>query len=364
MGGRIYSIDSMRIIAMVFIVMIHTDPFRGVGVYGNVVNFVIDTAARFAVPFFFVTAGYFFALKITERDPTRYLVRRIATISSFYAFGLLLSVPVFLARTAVRASVDGRSVVSTVVARSVEFASPLELLYYGDSVSEILWFLPALAFSLVLIYAFVEVGADGYVLPVALVFHVVGLLGASYTMVVDVAFPTRDALFFGFFYTALGYHIYSSDWQPRADRSERYLFATLLFGALHLGERYVLGYVLAGETFQQGVYTASYTITTALLTLGLFAFLLSKPDLGGSTALPTWGQYAVGIYVVHPAVLAALNGLGTALDAMGSDVTGSIPWHLLLTPATFFGALLVYLGAHRLGVLEIGEAPALRPNRP
>ncbi|WP_122089298.1 acyltransferase [Halalkalicoccus subterraneus] len=363
MGGRIYSIDSMRIVAMAFIVMIHTDPFRGVGAYGNVVNFVIDTSARFAVPFFFVTAGYFFALKIAERDPTRYLARRIATISSFYVFGLLLSVPVFLTRTAVRASVDGESLVSNVAARSVEFVSPLELVYYGDSVSEILWFLPALAFSLALIYVFVEVGADGYVLPVALVLHVVGLLGTSYTMFVDVAFPTRDALFFGFFYTGLGYHIYSSGWQPRADRSARYLSATLLFGALHLGERYVLGYVLTGETFQQGVYTASYTITTALLTIGLFAFLLSKPNLGNATPLPAWGHYAVGIYVVHPAVLSALNGLGNALDAAGYDATGSIPWHLALTPATFFGALLVYLGAYRVGVLEIGEAPSLRPDR-
>ena len=63
MAKRIYSIDTMRIIAMVFVVLIHTEPFEGMGRYGNLANFLIDSSARFAVPFFFLTSGYFFAYK-------------------------------------------------------------------------------------------------------------------------------------------------------------------------------------------------------------------------------------------------------------------------------------------------------------
>lgn len=51
-------------------------------------------------------------------------------------------------------------------------------------------------------------------MPVSASLHAIGLLGASYTMVIDIPFETRDALFFGFFYTSLGYWIASSDWQP------------------------------------------------------------------------------------------------------------------------------------------------------
>jgi len=55
MADRIYSIDAMRIVAMVFIVMIHTDPFVGLSATGNMATFVIKTTARFAVPFFFMS---------------------------------------------------------------------------------------------------------------------------------------------------------------------------------------------------------------------------------------------------------------------------------------------------------------------
>lgn len=344
----------MRIIAMVFVIFIHTDPFEGVGTYGNIINFLIETSARFAVPFFFMTSGYFFAMKIGRKDPGAYLAKRVATISSIYVFGLILSFPVFLADTVVRAGIESRAIVNSAILRLIGFVSPFELIYYGDSVSEILWFLPALLFSLTFIYLFVRTDKTEYLLPVSIGLHVIGLLGASYTMFVDVPFRIRDALFFGFFYTSLGYYISSHDWQPDTERSVLYLGATVLFGALHLGERYVLGYVLTEQTVTQGVYSPSYTIGTALLTVSLFLFLLSRPELGTSTLLPSWGKYAVGVYVTHPPVLFVLQKTSEALGAVGYDVSNTIVWHFVLTPATFFGALLVYVAAHKLGVVEIG----------
>lgn len=363
MAKRVYSIDSMRIVAMAFVVAVHTDPFRGLGAYGNGLNFVIDSTARFAVPFFFLTSGYFFVLKATGRDPTASFLARVRSIGSLYVFGLTLAVPVFLAGAVLRSGVKDGAVASTAASRLAEFASPLELLYYGNSVSEILWFLPALLFSLALIYLFVSLDATRYLLPVAAALHVVGLLGASYTIVVDVPFEVRDALFFGFFYTSLGYAVAARDWQPTADRSRLYLGMTLAFGVLHLAERYFLGYVLTGETVTDSVYTASYTITTVFLACSLFAFLRSRPNLGRGTSLPSWGTYAVGVYVTHPPVLFAFRETADALGPAGYDVTNTLLWHLALTPATFFGALLVYLAAHRLRVIEIGGSHLPRLDR-
>ncbi|QSW99863.1 acyltransferase [Haloterrigena alkaliphila] len=362
MGDRIYSIDSMRIVAMAFVVAIHTDPFRGLGAYGNTLNFLIDSTARFAVPFFFVTSGYFFARKTETREPIGYFADRAATIASIYAFGLLLSTPVFLAGAIVRAGGD-TDIASIVLRELIEFTSPLTLVYYGNSVSEILWFLPALLFSLGLICLFVAADRTAHLVPVALGFHVIGLLGASYTMFVDVPFEVRDALFFGFFYTSLGYWLHAGDWRPNADRSPSYLGATVLFGALHVAERYVLGYALTGESVGQSVYAPSYSIATVLVTLSLFAFLLSRPTLGRSTPLPSWGAYAVGIYVTHPAVLYVLELTRDLLEGAGYGVENTILWHLALTPATFFGALLVSLAAHRLGAIEIGGSHLPVPSR-
>ncbi len=366
MPQRIYSIDSMRIIAMVFVVSIHTDPFEGVGVYGNIVNFLIDTSARFAVPFFFMVSGYFFALKIIQNDPGAYFVERVTSISSIYVFGLFLSFPVFLTEAVVRAGIENRDVVNSATVKLAEFVAPIDLIYYGNSISEILWFLPALLFSFLLIYLFIRAEKTKYLLPVAIGLHSIGLLGASYTMFVDVPFEIRDALFFGFFYTSLGYYISSHDWQPDTERSVLYLGATVLFGALHLGERYVLGYALTEQTVTQSVYSPSYTIGTALLTVSLFLFLLSRPGLGKSTPLPSWGNYAVGVYVTHPPVLFVLQKTSEALGAVGYEISNTIVWHFVLTPATFFGALLVYVGAHKLGVVKIGgtHLPNLRRIQP
>ncbi len=362
MSGRIYSIDSMRIVAMVFVVIIHTDPFAGVSAAGNLVNFVLETAARFAVPFFFMASGYFLAVKFAQSDPGAYYLNRVATISSIYVFGLILTFPLFLAGTAVQARTEGYSVVGSLVTFVSEAIDPAELFYYGTSVSEILWFLPALIFAYTFIYGFVRIDKPAFILPIAIGFHLIGLLGASYTMFVDVPFRIRDGLFFGFFYTSLGYAVYYYDWNPTSKQRRRYLAATVLAVGFHFAERYALGYLLTGNTFADGVYSPSYTIGTALVTLSLFLFLLSWPTLSAETSLPSWGIYAVGVYVVHPSVLYVLEGAGEGLTLLGVTVGDSVIWHLFLTPAVFFGSLGLYLLAHKLHVIEIGGShlPSLR----
>ena len=354
MADRIYSIDAMRIIAMVFIVMIHTDPFAGLSATGNMATFVIKTTARFAVPFFFVTSGYFFALKATRGDPTDYVRRRAVSIGSIYVFGLLLCAPTFLAGRLARAYIEGRSLTTTVTESLAEFVDPVALLYYGTSVSEILWFLPALLFSFLFVYLFLRLDKAAYVLPVALAFHVIGLLGSTYTMFVDVPIEIRDALFFGFFYTSLGYTICARDWEPSADRGRLLAGLVGVFAVVQLVEFYVLGYPLNGEAFGASVYAPSYGISTALLTIALFMFLLSRPKLGVDTPLPSWGTYAVGIYIVHPAVFALIRTGRDVLESVGYSIDGTIVWHLLLTPTLFLVSVLVYLAADRLRVIEIG----------
>ncbi|OIB56373.1 acyltransferase [Natrialba sp. SSL1] len=355
MSKRIYSLDSMRIIAMGFVVAIHTNLFRGVGTYGDIANFVIDSTGRFVVPFFFLTSGYLFALKTLHRDPTLYVFERVRTIASLYVFGLLLAAPVFLVGSITQTGLDDGSLSATIGTELAGFLSPANLLYYGDSVSVILWFLPALAFSLMFVYGFVRFDKTSYLLPVSITFHVVGLFGASYTMLVDVPFEVRDALFFGFFYTSAGYILHRIDWHPSADRSRFLLGATALFAVVHVAERYALGYVLPGSSVADGVYTASYTIGTALVTISLFLFLLSRPTLSKNTPLPSWGKYAVGIYVVHPAVLYPLERLDQIAQLAGYDIGNTLLWHLTLTPAVFGVSLLIYIGALKVGAIEGGR---------
>ncbi len=344
----------MRIIAIVFVVLIHTDPFQGINTYGNVINFGTKTISRFAVPFFFITSGYFFALKTSNRDSATYLTKRAFKLVSLYLFGLVLVVPTFLGGKLAEAELSGRSPHATATSSVIEFLDPVELVYYGTSVSEILWFLPALLFSLLFVHLVTAIGKPSYVLPVAVCFHLVGLLGSTYTMFVDVPFEIRDAIFFGFFYTSLGYTIYTRAWEPSKEKSRSLFGLVVLFAVLQFVEFYALGYPLRGELFGSYVYAPSYGISTALLSASLFLFILSRPTLFADTPLPEWGTYAVGIYVTHPTVFAILRAFRETLESMGHTIDSKIVWHLVLTPATLLGALAVYLLAHRLRLIEIG----------
>lgn len=352
MPDRIHSIDAMRIIAMVFVVLIHTDPFQDVNAIGNMINFGIKTISRFAVPFFFITSGYFFALKSSDHDLTAYIINRASKIGSFYIFGLMLTVPVFFAGELIQAKLSDQSIQMATVSSGIEYINPIELVYYGTSVSEILWFLPALFFSLFFISVLIRTSHPRYVLPVAVCFHIVGLLGA--TMLVDFPFETRDALFFGFFYTSIGYSISAQGWEPSKEKS-RLLFSLIcIFVIFQFIEFYIFGYPVRGEPFGAYVYAQSYGISTALLSTTLFLFLLSRPKLFADTPLPAWGTYAVGIYITHPTVFAILRGFRDTVESMGYAVDSTIVWHLILTPATIMGALSVYLLAHKLRIIKIG----------
>jgi len=355
MADRIHSIDAMRIVAMVFVVMIHTDPFQGLSAAGTAITFGIKTTGRFAVPFFFLASGYFFAYKTAGRDPAGYVRARARALVSLYVFGLVLAVPTFLAGRLVRAALDGRSLATTTTESLVEFVDPVGLFYYGTSVTTILWFLPALLFSFLLVSLFVRLDRTELVLPVAAAFHVVGLAVGTYAVLeLPVDLQIRDALFFGFFYTALGYTIRARRWEPSAARGRLLAALVGVFVVLQLVELYVLGYPLRGEAFGSYVYAPSYGVTTALLTTTLFLLLLARPQLGVDTPLPSWGRYAAGIYVVHPAVFALIRAGHDVVEAMGYPISETIIWHLLLTPTLFVASWLVYLAADRLRVIEIG----------
>ena len=356
MADRIYSIDAMRIVAMVFVVMIHTDPFQGLSAAGTTITFGIKTTGRFAVPFFFLASGYFFAYKTAGGDPTGYVRARARALVSLYVFGLVLAAPTFLAGRLVRAAIEGRSLATTTTESLVEFVDPVALLYYGTSVSVILWFLPALLFSFLLVSLFVRLGRLNAMLPVAAAVHVVGVIVGTYTGFVElpVDLQIRDGLFFGFFYTSLGYSIRARRWEPHAGHSRLLAALVGVFAVLQLVEFYALGYPLRGEPLGSYVYAPSYGITTALLTTALFLLLLARPRLGADTPLPSWGRYAAGIYVVHPAVFALIRAGRDVLEAMGYAISETIVWHLLLTPTLFVTSWLVYLAADRLQVIEIG----------
>lgn len=360
MKNRIYSIDSLRAIAIFFVAIAHVQPFLGFETYGNYVYFALDTIGQFDVPFFFVTSGYFLAKKLNPDNAKSYSINSVQKLASMYLFGILVT----LAATIGIALIHGQSTTDALVTRLLEGLSPIELLYYGDSIAVPLWFLTALIFSICFISLFVAFEKTRYLFPIAAAAHVLGLLSQNYPMIAELPFPTRDALFFGFFYVTLGFQIRSADWTPDENRSRVYLGAFSVLLVIQLLEQYAIGYLIQDLTLSQEIYTTEYTISTVFLVFALFTYALSNPNLGKGTVLPDLGEYAVGIYLIHVPVFHTLEALNSVVKtAVGIDFTTTILWHLFMIPLVYVLSLAIYLLAAKVGIIEIGGSHIPRLNR-
>ncbi|WP_306052071.1 acyltransferase [Natronococcus wangiae] len=355
MTDRIHSIDSLRAIAIFFVVVAHANPFKGMGAEGNAIYFVLDTIGQFDVPFFFMASGYFLATKLATNDPRSYIPATVRKLASIYVFGIVIYFPVLVAWTARGAVRAGDDVSGTLTARLLEAFSPIGLLYYGDSIAFHLWFLTALIFAICIIAAFVAADKTVYILPTAALFHAVGLVAENYPMIATIPLQTRDGLFFGFFYVALGFALRSSDWSPRTDRRWLYLVGLAVLVAVQFAERYAVGYLLSDATFSQSAFGTPYAVSTVFLTLALFAAALSYPTWTKGTPLPELGEYAVGVYILHVPVLRVLEMMSEAIAAVaGVSLQATIAWQLLITPVVFLTALGLYIRAGRIGLIDIG----------
>jgi len=168
MSDRIYSIDSLRAVAIFFVVIAHTEPFHNIGTYGNQIYFLLDTIGQFDIPFFFITSGYFLAYKLKGENIKSYIKGSTQKLWSYYVFGSVLYFPILMVGTASIALINGRDVINVLGAQLDEMLSLTGLLYYGDSIAVHLWFLPALMFSICLVSLFAALGKEKYLLPVSL----------------------------------------------------------------------------------------------------------------------------------------------------------------------------------------------------
>ncbi|GAA5064427.1 acyltransferase [Haladaptatus pallidirubidus] len=351
MSNRIHSIDTLRAVAIFFIVIAHVQPFQGFGTYGNYIYFVIDTIGQFDVPFFFATSGYFLAETVNVDNVKSTVSGSVRKLGSIYLFGRLLSVTAVIGI----ALLQGVPVTNALIARGLGDISTLDLLYYGSALAVPLWFLTALIFSLVFVACFVKFRQTRYLLPVAVLVHIVGLIETNYQMLVNVPFQTRDALFFGFFYVALGYQINSVDWTPDENRSHIYFAAVCFLAGVQLVEQYAIGYIIRDNLIYQEIYLTEYSISTIFFVLALFAYVLSNPKLGKNTILPKVGRHALGIYLLHVPLIRLFRTMNRVWrPEIGVDLTTTVLWHLVMTPLVYVLSLAIYLFMAKMNVIEIG----------
>ena len=284
MKQRLLGIDSMRFIACVAVIMLHCFPATGP------VKTIVDQAARFAVPFFFITSGYFLAAKLMKQDtPKAYLqyVKKILILYLAWSAIYFLDPPL------------RGNLLMVYQYRLYEFIQqPWEEIWFVG-ISGHFWFFISLMLT-VLTFMLFRLSRLSYFLLLAGGLYLVGVLAKAYQLTpigLDLGINTRNFIFFSSLPFALGVMMRTRSWKVRPSAA---LLITGVGVALHFTEAWFLRTYYATDM-------QDYGFSTVLMGVG--AFLLAKQGFSSleTHRLAQLGKLTLGVYAVHILVAQRLH---------------------------------------------------------
>ena len=303
---RIVSIDFFRFIAVFSVIIIHTKPFmRDLFPDSSyrMAEYIFNQPPRFAVPFFFITAGYFLAKKYAGCSGAeqraicaRYVGRLLLLLA---AWSILYTVIPSDWPTMLEVGYQQHTLNKI---RQV-LVSPLLLLFEGTKVH--LWFLSSLSLGVVLLTFFIGIGRPGLLIFFSVLLFAVGLFAGSYSVTplgLNLPFISRDGPFLSTICLGLGFLIYQRR-QARLSAAQAFLFISSGL-ALHVGETWALW-----KYYATPMLNHDYLIGTVICSVGVLLLALAAPDIGRSGKLYTLGECTFGVYLCHYFFVDALGPL-------------------------------------------------------
>ncbi|MBK1810470.1 acyltransferase family protein [Clostridium sp. YIM B02505] len=153
------SVNIMRMVCAILVIVIHTSAFYSLGkVPGAIFSNVI---ARIAVPFFFITTGYFFYEKYNREGYVKSYIKRIL----IYYLGFSVAYTVFVFNY-----IKQRNNTIEIAIKNILF----------NGVSGALWYLPALMLSILVVTLLLKKNWIKALVILSILAYVLGLLGDSY----------------------------------------------------------------------------------------------------------------------------------------------------------------------------------------
>ena len=208
-------IDVFRVVAAFLVVAIHTSPLLS---FSETADFVLTRIARTAVPFFFMTSGFFLITRYAENaDRLRTFLKRTAII---YAAGILLYIPVNI--------YNGYFSAPDLLPKLIQ-----DLIFDGTFYH--LWYLPAAILGLALTGWLLRHFDSRFVLILSAVLYGIGLFGdsyygmaeqipwlrAAYAVLFRFTDYTRNGLFYVPIFLMLGYGLGKAAGQGKACHGNR-----------------------------------------------------------------------------------------------------------------------------------------------
>lgn len=293
---RVASVDSMRFIAILSVVAIHTTPFfLSSGEFNSLYYYLyitIDQLARFAVPFFFAISGYFYGVKVNKGAcpllTAKKMLMKLAVLYLGWCF--IYVMPYNLSMIHGNGLLGPVEFAYTSLINAIE--DPVNFIFEGTKVH--LWFLMSLMICTLITAILLKKSNISTLFYISLVLYIIGVLGKSYSATqlgFEIDFNTRNGPFFGMLLFVTGYWLSS-----KRPREQWFNLGGIIFlvGVLsHFVEIYILMKVYNTSMLQDFVFG------TYFMGVGATLLSLSNHKILSNNMFATLGKMTLGIYASH-----------------------------------------------------------------
>jgi surface polysaccharide O-acyltransferase-like enzyme len=303
---RIPSVETFRVAAMVSVIMIHTgfaDHLQSLGGKHGFLALLTSQMWWFAVPFFFLTSGYFYGNAMQRGADCKLLLYRYSTVLlPIFLIWLLIYtvVPTNWPEAIVQHGFVQAVVAAAVTNLNAMASHALYAIQRGLLPVWHLWFIPALLVALATLTVLRLLQLEGRIIPPI----ACGLYGLA---LFEESFATTSssyAYYFRMWFLAMLFALLGRYWSGRDKPTMRLVVCFLVGGAaLHYIELMGLTHLFSwtATEVQDHVYLGGI-----LFAFGIFTLALANPAIGAATWLPLCAPFTLGIYVSHVLIIYGL----------------------------------------------------------
>lgn len=337
-NSRISSIETFRVIAVFAVICLHSLPFGGMpdkeGIF-----FLINNSCRFAVPFFFLTSGYFFGKSLEKgRAPMELLSRYckrlfLLFVSWSVIYGLLAK---SLIRGVFAQGIWKGYLLPLIQQPWVTFqwalGNPMQALLGGTAPH--LWFFTSLMISLTLLVLFMAHRGEKLLMALSLLLCMLSLLMMPYSSTpvgirVHLPFDIQHSPMVSTFFVVMGWWF--------STRNVPTPLLSLLIVAVgyiwQLSEAFLIWRIIGISP------VFCFLAGTAPFAIGVFLLALAYPGIGKGTVLARIGCLTLGIYASHLLFVREIRISPSFIDP--------VLWQILCPLAVFFLAMTFVIALRR-----------------
>ena len=291
-NSNYYCIDILKLFFSLCIVALHTHLFLDSNV--TLHWYSSHCIWRIAVPFFFVTSGYFFSKKVKNSShPKKVLFNTIRRLGTLLIFWLIVSLPLQIHSLLLQQLSTDKIIIELI--RSVIFYP------WGA-----LWYILALIVAYILIYPFLK--RKKYILPLIIGFllYLFAIFSNSYYFVIEgtwlqsiiddylrIFISSRNGLFVGFFYVSIGNYL--------TTKKESSINKNIFISIIGL-----VGLILETAFIRDKHYIEDNSLFFSLLIIVPAIFELAK-RINVKKDSKKFRNLSIGIYVLHRPILGYLT---------------------------------------------------------